>query len=415
MKKRQWRQFVSGLPPLSLYVHLPWCVSKCPYCDFNSYVGDGMPPEEEYIRALITDLKSDLAYIAGRSFVSVFIGGGTPSLFGADAIARLLSEIRRCVPLVDDCEITMEANPDSADAERFKGYRSAGVNRLSIGIQSFDNDALRRLSRTHDTGAAQQAVVAAQRAGFDNLNLDLMFGLPQQTAEEALADVRCALSFKPSHISYYQLTLEPNTVFYKFPPPLPAHDEVFRFQQAAMSLLQSSGYSRYEVSAFGKIPCRHNLNYWRFGDYLGIGAGAHSKLSVTLPDKVMRRYKTRMPQAYMRRARGDHCAREWVVDRDSMVFEFLMNTLRLDSGVELAVFERHTGLPAQLLEEKVAALIERGELKYDSGCIRTTQRSYWFLDQLLEECLPQGSGLAQNMDAIEMVYSQAGTFGLDVG
>ncbi len=408
-------QSASNLPPLALYAHLPWCVSKCPYCDFNSHAAAGALPEEAYVKALLADLESELAYVGGRSLASIFIGGGTPSLFGADAIRGLLSGIRRLVPLAGDCEITLEANPDSADAERFKGFRAAGINRLSIGVQSFDSAALRRLSRAHDGAEARRAAALAQQAGFDNLNLDLMFGLPQQTAQEALADVRCAIRLKPSHISYYQLTLEPNTVFYKFPPSLPADDDVFRFQEAAMSLLQSGGYSRYEVSAFGK-PCRHNLNYWRFGDYLGIGAGAHGKLSISLPDKVIRRRKTRMPEAYMERARaGDCCAQEWVVDRDSMVFEFLMNALRLRDGAELATFERHTGLPAESLKRKVSLLAEQGKLRYDAGRLRTTQYSYWFLDQLLEECLPQGAALSQNMEATEIVYSQVGAFGPDGG
>ena len=410
IRPRQPRSATADLPPLSLYIHLPWCVSKCPYCDFNSYARSGSLDEERYIRALIADLECNLAYVAGRHLISIFIGGGTPSLFSAESIDKLLTEIRRRIPLANDCEITMEVNPDSTDVQRFEGFRKAGVNRLSLGIQSFSDAALRQLSRVHDGAAARLAITRVKQAGFDNFNLDLMFGLPRQTLGEALSDVHCAIDFNPSHISYYQLTLEPNTLFHKFPPPLPEHDEIFKFQEDAMFMLRRNGYSRYEVSAFGKIPCRHNLNYWNFGDYLGIGAGAHSKLSVSLPDKLMRSYKTREPKAYMERAyNGNCCAREWVVDRDSMVFEFLMNALRLSAGVEVAVFERHTGLPEEYLRERVSGLLEQGKLEHNAGYIKASDEWYWFLDQLLEECLPQSADLSRNMSPELMVYSQLGS------
>ena len=319
-----------ALPPLSLYVHFPWCVRKCPYCDFNSHEpGAGGIPEAAYLDALVADIEAALPLVWGRPVVSVFIGGGTPSLMSAAGVERLLSDVRARLPLEADCEITMEANPGTFEAERFAAYRAAGVNRLSIGVQSFDPAKLKALGRIHDRAQAEAAAELARRV-FDNFNLDLMFGLPSQSFEEAQADVEAALRFAPPHLSLYQLTLEPNTVYAKYPPAVPDDDTVAAMQEWIEARTAQAGYGRYEVSAYARPgrECRHNLNYWRFGDYLGVGAGAHSKIS--FPHRIVRQVRFRQPASYLERAaRGEFLAEHVEVGRSDLPFEFMLNALRL--------------------------------------------------------------------------------------
>ena len=377
--------------PLSLYIHLPWCVSKCPYCDFNSHAIENEIKESQYIDALLADLESDLSYISDRQIISIFIGGGTPSLFSSESISDLLSCIRRKVSVADKCEVTLEANPESSDGTYFEDLHLAGITRISLGVQSFNDKSLNLLGRAHDSNQARRAITKIKQAGFNNFNIDVMFGLPNQTLEQGLNDIREAVDFSPSHISYYQLTLEPNTVFHKYPPALPAHESVFRLQEKAMTVLQNSGYIRYEVSAFGKIKCVHNFNYWSFGDYLGIGAGAHSKISLSLPNQVLRMRKTRVPKSYIENAmNGDCVAEKKFVDKRDLVFEFLMNVLRLKEGVPASLFTLHTGLSKEYLYANLKPQIMQGHL---SDCLQTDQiktidQFYPFLDQILEDCLP---------------------------
>ncbi|MBL8419983.1 MAG: oxygen-independent coproporphyrinogen III oxidase-like protein, partial [Dechloromonas sp.] len=329
-------------PPLALYVHVPWCVRKCPYCDFNSHEAAGAIPETEYVAALIADLQSALPLIWGRPLVSVFFGGGTPSLLSPAAIDELLAAFRALAMLSPGAEITLEANPGTVEAGKFAGFRAAGVNRLSLGIQSFNDDHLKALGRIHGAAEAKRA---AQLAGahFDSFNLDLMYGLPGQTTEQALTDVEAALVFAPPHLSCYQLTLEPNTRFAAFPPTLPEDDLCADMQEAIEARLAAAGYANYETSAFARAgrQCRHNLNYWHFGDYLGIGAGAHSKL--TLHDRVLRQMRWRQPAAYLENVRGGSPVQEaHEVAAGQLPFEFLMNALRLAAGFQPALFEART-------------------------------------------------------------------------
>ena len=290
-----------SLPPLSLYIHVPWCVRKCPYCDFNSHESKGELPEQQYIETLLEDLKADSSYIQGRKIHSIFIGGGTPSLFSAEAYQRLFEEIQTLVPFADNIEITLEANPGTVEQGRFAEYRRIGINRLSIGIQSFDAEKLEALGRIHSNDEAIHAAEQAREAGFDNFNLDLMFGLPEQSTREALNDLKTAITLKPAHISWYQLTLEPNTVFHRYPPALPEDDLIFTMQETGQALLASHGYQHYETSAYTKEghACQHNLNYWRFGDYLGIGAGAHGKITLPEQNQIIRTRKSRQPDHYL--------------------------------------------------------------------------------------------------------------------
>ncbi len=368
--------------PLALYVHLPWCVRKCPYCDFNSHPARAIP-EGDYIDALLTDLDAQLPEAAGRPLESIFIGGGTPSLFSPAAIGALLDGVAARLALADDIEITLEANPGTAEAARFAGYRAAGVNRLSLGIQSFDDRRLAALGRIHDAAQARAAVAMARRAGFDNLNLDLMFGLPDQDRAGALADLEQALALAPDHLSWYQLTLEPGTPFHRQPPPLPDDEQLWAIQQAGLERLARAGFLRYEISAFAleERRCRHNLNYWRFGDYLGIGAGAHGK--ITTPDGVWRRARTRLPGRYL----ADPTAGDrWRVTGRSLALEALMNMLRLTKGVSEALFETRTGLSLEDLEPTLGRLRRRGLMVSDR--LQATPRGYDFLDQLLVEFHP---------------------------
>jgi putative oxygen-independent coproporphyrinogen III oxidase len=374
-------------PPLALYVHIPWCVQKCPYCDFNSHEADGAIPETEYVAALIADLQSALPLIWGRPVTSVFFGGGTPSLLSPAAIDELIAAFRALAMLSPEAEITLEANPGTVEAAKFTGFRNAGVNRLSLGIQSFNDEHLQALGRIHGAAEAKRA---AQLAGehFESFNLDLMYGLPGQTQAQALSDVETALGFSPSHLSCYQLTLEPNTRFAAFPPVLPESDLCADMQEAIEARLAAAGYFNYETSAFaltGK-QCRHNLNYWHFGDYLGIGAGAHSKL--TLHDRVLRQMRWKHPKAYLDNIRsGQPVQDETQVELASLPFEFMMNALRLADGFPPALFEARTAQPLSNILPKIKAAEAEGLLEVGPERIAPTLKGRRFLNVLLERFL----------------------------
>jgi oxygen-independent coproporphyrinogen-3 oxidase len=376
------RPHFTALPPLALYVHLPWCVRKCPYCDFNSHEARGEIPEDAYVDALLADLEFALPTIWGRKVLSVFIGGGTPSLFSAAAVDRLLAGIRARVPLSPDAEITLEANPGTFERERFAGYRAAGINRLSLGIQSFDNAHLRALGRIHDAGDARAAATAAL-AIFDNVNLDLMYALPRQTIEQARADARAAIAFAAPHLSFYHLTLEPNTLFHRQPPPLPDDDTAGAIEDVVHGELAGAGYRHYETSAFARPgrECRHNRNYWEFGDYLGIGAGAHSKLS--LPDRVFRQVRWKQPKRYLEQVgAGAPVQEETGVSRQDAGFEFMLNALRLTDGVPATHFAERTGYPLAIVEREMKEALRRGLLDADPATIRATPLGRRFLNDL---------------------------------
>ncbi len=373
-----------ALPPLSLYIHIPWCVRKCPYCDFNSHEARGAFPEKEYVAALIRDLELALPLIWGRKVYTVFFGGGTPSLLSGDSVEQILRNVRMLLPLAIGAEITLEANPGTVEAARFAAYRETGVNRLSMGIQSFNDAHLQALGRIHSADEAKRAIVIAQQH-FDNLNLDLMYALPKQTLDEALQDVQTALSFAPQHLSCYHLTLEPNTLFYRNPPSLPNDDVSSDMQQRIEEILAEHGYQHYETSAFAqpKRRAKHNLNYWQFGDYLGIGAGAHSKLS--FPDKIIRQARYKQPQAYMQQVAKDAPIQtEHEVSRDELGFEFMMNALRLNEGFDSVLFQERTSLPLLGIRRELEEAERRGLLFRDHQRIAPTQLGQRFLNDLLE-------------------------------
>jgi len=368
---------LSVLPPLALYVHIPWCVRKCPYCDFNSHERGGELPQAEYIEALVADLEGLLPSVWGRRVSSVFIGGGTPSLFSVGAIERLLSEVRARVVIEPDAEITLEANPGTAEAGRFRGYRAAGVNRLSIGVQSFDDAMLRRLGRIHDGSEARNALKMA-RSAFDNVNLDLMYGLPGQTQAMAQADITEALRWETTHLSAYQLTIEPNTAFYSQPPQLPEHDVCADMQRAAEEALFARPGRR----------CRHNLNYWQFGDYLGIGAGAHGKISFA--DRITRHARIKQPRDYLAAARaGGSMVEDRTIDAKDLPFEFMLNALRLVEGFDAELYPARTGLPITTVAGPLAAAEASGLIERSSTRIRPTERGRLFLNALVERFLPE--------------------------
>ena len=373
-----------ALPPLSLYIHLPWCVRKCPYCDFNSHEARAAFPEQEYVAALIRDLELALPLIWGRKVYTVFFGGGTPSLFSGESIEQIIRSVRMLLPLALDAEITLEANPGTVEAVRFAAYREAGVNRLSMGIQSFNDTHLQALGRIHSADEARRAIEIAQQH-FDNLNLDLMYALPNQSLEQALQDVQAALTFKPQHLSCYHLTLEPNTLFHRNPPPLPDDDASGEMQQRIEALLATQGYQHYETSAFAqpKKQSRHNLNYWKFGDYLGIGAGAHSKLS--FHDKVIRQIRYKQPQAYMQQvALGAPLQTEHQVQRNELAFEFMINALRLNDGFDEGLFAERTSLPLLMIRRELERAVQRGLLVRDAQRIAPTELGRRFLNDLLQ-------------------------------
>ncbi len=367
-------------PPLSLYIHIPWCVRKCPYCDFNSHEIRADIPEVDYINALLADLEQDLVRVSGRKIHSIFFGGGTPSMLSPDAIDKLLSGVRQRIPIMADAEITLEANPGTVDNERFQGFYQAGINRLSIGIQSFDNDSLKKIGRIHDGLAAKKAIEAAQKAGFNNLNIDLMFGLPAQTEKMALADLETAVSFETTHISWYQLTIEPNTLFYhQTPTNIGDEDLLWQMQMAGQEYLAAQNYKQYEISAYAKQMCKHNLNYWKFGDYLGIGAGAHGK--ITNLDTITRLSKQRHPQTYLESI--DKIATSNQLKIADVKLEFMMNALRLVEGFTKQEFEQNTGLKLAAVEIPIQAAINNNWLRHQNGRFYASSLGMRFLNDLL--------------------------------
>ena len=376
-------------PPLSLYVHIPWCVRKCPYCDFNSHEAGGEIDESAYVAALMADLDQELELHGPRELQSIFFGGGTPSLMSPASVADILDGIRARTPVAANAEITLEANPGTAEQQRFADYRAAGVNRLSIGVQSLADDKLRRLGRIHDRDQAARAVETAYAAGFDNCNLDLMFGLPEQDIPQAVEDIVLACELQPAHISHYQLTIEPNTFFHKHTPVLPEADLVWEMQQRCHAILNRHGYAQYEVSAFSKTgkECRHNINYWQFGDYLGIGAGAHGKITDRDKGTVQRRWKHRQPAAYIAgSARGEPCSGASRLDQPDVLFEFLMNALRLRGGFSYELFEQRSGIDRTQLLKACSALDTDLLVITDEG-VKTSQRGFDFLNDVLERFL----------------------------
>ena len=377
-------QALAQLPPLALYIHIPWCVRKCPYCDFNSHTASPVLPEEEYVDALLADLDQDLPAVYGRPLSSIFFGGGTPSLFSAAALGRLLAGVEQRIAFAPDIEITLEANPGTFEQDKFVAYRKLGINRLSIGIQSFQPQKLEALGRIHTGDEALRAAEMARRAGFDNFNLDLMHGLPDQSLEEALDDLRQAIALAPTHLSWYQLTLEPNTVFWNQPPVLPEDDILWDIQEAGQALLAEHGFGQYEVSAYARPgkAARHNLNYWSFGDFIGIGAGAHGKLS--RPDgRIVRTWKTRLPKDYLNPAKPFK-AGEKALTADELPFEFLMNALRLTQGVDAGLFAQRTGLSLQSLATARANAEQKGLLQVEPTRLVATARGQLFLNDLLQ-------------------------------
>ncbi len=383
---------LESLPPLSLYIHFPWCVKKCPYCDFNSHAisdqGLGFN-ENQYLDALCKDLEESLPLIWGRRIHSIFIGGGTPSLLSPKGLDRLLADVRARVGMDSDIEITLEANPGSVEAEKFSAYAASGVNRISLGIQSFNERHLKDLGRVHSASEANQAITLAKQF-FKRVNLDLMYGLPMQSLDEARSDLQTALSFQTDHVSLYQLTLEANTLFAKFPPPLPHEDLIADMQSALIELLSSAGLERYEISAYAKnkSECFHNLNYWTFGDYLGIGAGAHGKIS--FPDKIIRTVKERHPQTYMQSIHSPSKAiiEQRTIAKDELAFEFMLGALRLKSGVPMSMFEQRTGLLQIDIQSELQLAIEKGLLEKDLTQLKATSHGFEFLNDLQELFLP---------------------------
>ncbi|OGT45657.1 MAG: hypothetical protein A3E82_09195 [Gammaproteobacteria bacterium RIFCSPHIGHO2_12_FULL_38_11] len=392
--------------PLSLYIHIPWCIRKCPYCDFNSHAAQGAIPENEYINKLINELRSQLHFVHERKIHTVFIGGGTPSLFSPEAYVLLFSQLKQSLDFEENCEITIEANPGTTEASKLKGYFDAGINRVSLGVQSFQNDKLKILGRIHEADHAKKAVVHAHEAGFKKINIDLMFGLPNQTIDDALFDLQTAIDLSPTHISWYQLTLEPNTYFHRFPPVLPSDDARFDIQQAGQALLRENGFVQYEISAYAKSVlfeksppaplfqrggsdvsplfqggeqsnpniCKHNLNYWLFGDYLGIGAGAHAKFA------HLRRWNTKHPKKYL----NDFSFEEKIITPDEMPLEFMMNALRLRQPIPIALFEMRTGLNFSVIQKKIKKAIDLELLTLNDKEFQVTEKGCLFLNDLLE-------------------------------
>ena len=383
---------LSGLtnpPPLSLYIHIPWCVRKCPYCDFNSHEARQEIPEAAYVDALIADLEQATPLVWGRKIRSVFFGGGTPSIFSAESIDKILSHVRMLTPLEYGAEVTLEANPGTVDIANFKGYRDAGVNRVSLGIQSFQPQYLKALGRIHDR---EQALAAAGLAlnTFDKVNLDVMYALPEQSLEDALLDAETACQIKPAHLSFYHLTLEPNTPFHRTPPSLPDDDTSATMQEEIEQILAANGYQHYETSGFAQPgqQCQHNLNYWTFGDYLGIGAGAHSKLS--FHDKIIRQSRHKHPKRYLESVTtGQMVDSEWQIGREDLAFEFMMNALRLVDGVEASLFQQRTGLPMRVIHAQMEEAQRKGLLEQVGGVIKPTLLGQRFLNTLLEMFLPE--------------------------
>ncbi len=381
----------AGLESRSLYIHLPWCLRKCPYCDFNSHQIVGTLPEKRYVEAVLDDLERDLERVEARPISSVFIGGGTPSLFSAASMERLLEGVQHRCRLVAGCEVTVEVNPGALDASRFRDYQSAGINRLSVGVQSFDHAALRRIGRIHDGREAELALERAARAGFENLNIDLMYGLPGQSPDQALADIETALEWNPAHISHYQLTIEPNTEFHRAPPALPDEDAIEETEVMCAARLAAGGFTRYEVSAWARpsARCQHNLNYWRFGDYLGVGAGAHAKLSDVAGGLIERTLKQKHPRRYLMGLEdGEYVLSRRVVSPPELPLEFMINALRLTEGISMATFEARTGLSRNQIAGGLGEAERRGLLVYREDVITPTPLGHRYLNDLTGLFLP---------------------------
>lgn len=374
-----------NLPPLSLYIHIPWCIKKCPYCDFNSHVATSVIPEADYVKAVIEDLKNDLPWVQGRKLHSIFFGGGTPSLFSGFSIGAILREAERLIGFENNIEITLEANPGVMDQQNFSDLYAAGVNRLSIGIQSFNDTHLKSLGRVHDSQDALSAIDIAQSSGFSNFNIDLMHGLPNQSIANAINDIEIAVSSGASHISWYQLTIEPNTEFYSRPPILPVDDRLADIQRSGLHIIKKNNYSQYEVSAFARNgqKSRHNVNYWQFGDYLGIGAGAHGKVTIPEDNQVIRTTKTRQPKDYLNRV-GSPLAKKIEISKEDIILEFMMNGLRLNNGVPTHYLSSRTGLDEKSIKQKVSKLQSQGLMESSALRYQTTSLGYQFLNTVLQ-------------------------------
>lgn len=384
------------LPPLSLYIHIPWCIRKCPYCDFNSHQANNDIPEKEYVAALRSDLGQDLSLAQGRKLTSIFFGGGTPSMLSANAIANIVKDAEEIIGFESDIEITLEANPGTFEQEKFHGFRSAGINRLSIGVQSFNDVQLQALGRVHGRDEALRAVDVARTAGFNNINLDLMHGLPQQSLADAQADLAQAIALAPEHLSWYQLTIEQNTHFYSAPPVLPEEEILADIQDAGFEQLAAAGYKQYEISAYAKNNqrARHNINYWEFGDYLGIGAGAHGKITLPAQERILRLWKTRLPKHYLDSKnkisahihghQNAYAGGGEVLTEQALPLEFLMNALRLNEGAPTKYFAERTGLSLDALEPQWQALTQKGLVEIAQGNLRTTDLGRRFLNSVLE-------------------------------
>jgi len=379
------------LIPLSLYIHLPWCVRKCPYCDFNSHaVGDKLQ-EQRYVAALLADLESDLPRTWGRRILSIFIGGGTPSLFSPEALDTLLSGLRARLPITANCEITMEANPGTVEQGRFNAYRETGINRLSLGIQSFNDLQLKALGRIHDASEAHRAIETAQKAGFENFNLDIMFGLPGQSITEGLSDLNAALKHQPDHLSWYQLTLEPNTYFHVHPPTLPDEETIDLLFSQGQDRLAAQGFEQYEVSAYAQRgkQCQHNLNYWEFGDYIGIGAGAHAKLTSPADFGIERFQRIRDPEQYMQATiEGSAISQQHHVKQADRAFEFMLNALRLSHGFSQQLFSERTGLEFSYIETRISELADMGLISIEGDLLSPTEQGRRYLNEMTERFLP---------------------------
>ena len=380
-----------ALPPLSLYVHLPWCVRKCPYCDFNSHAAGDELPADAYVDALLRDLEQDLPLVWGRTVQSVFFGGGTPSLFTARQVETMIIGFRGLLNIAPGAEVTLEANPGTTEYDSFSAYREAGVNRISLGVQSFDDGLLKAIGRIHGRSEIEQAIESIARAGLENYNLDLMYALPGQSVESALEDIRLALAAEPTHLSHYQLTLEPNTAFHASPPVLPNEDAAWEMQQACASHVSDAGMENYEISAWCRPgrACRHNLNYWEYGDFLGIGAGAHGKLTLPAEGAVRRLIRQRHPRTWMEGAvRGDSIVENRVVDSGERVFEFFLNQLRLRGGVRKSMFTPRTGLSWKSVEDRVEELVARGLLEERDERLVPTETGWRFVNEIQAVFLP---------------------------
>ncbi len=374
------------MPPLSLYIHIPWCIKKCPYCDFNSHAIKADTPEAAYIDALLSDLAKDLKrYTITRPISSIFIGGGTPSLFSPESLDRLLRGIEQQITLKETIEITLEANPGTFESHKFAEFRALGINRLSIGVQSFNDKLLKKLGRVHSANEAIIAAEIAHQSGFDNFNLDLMFGLPDSNPDDSKSDVANAISLKPTHISFYQLTLEPNTYFHKFPPQLPNDELIFATQQQCQNLLAAQGFQHYEVSAYSQpgLQCRHNVNYWQFGDYLGIGAGAHGKITQTLPNQITRTFKPKSPEQYLKDTHKNGGA-EFIALAE-LPLEFIMNHLRLKQGLSIDTYQARTGLSISTLEPALSNCVKEGLLIHHDKHYYCSEQGWNFMDNVLEK------------------------------